>query len=154
MQLRERFLAAAISVVMIGFAGYATAASTASAPAATPVVVKDAKGVSYTGDVAGGEKTFRQCVICHSNKDGENKIGPHLFNVIGRKAGTVAKYSYSPANKKSGIVWSEQAMFEYLENPRAKMPGTKMSFAGLKKPQDRANVVAYLKTLKPAAKPK
>lgn len=133
----------------------ASAATTPPAPA--PVVVKDAKGVAYTGDVTAGEKTFKACAICHSTKAGENKIGPTLFGVVGRVAGTSSGYSFSPANKKSGVTWTEQVLFDYLENPRTKMPGTKMGYAGLKKPQDRANLIAYLKTLKApaaAAKPK
>lgn len=139
-----------LTVLCAALAGLASAATVAP-PAA--VVVKDAKGVAYTGNATGGENTFKQCALCHSAKAGENKIGPTLFGIVGRKAGTSAGYNFSPANKASGITWSEQALFDYLENPRAKMPGTKMGYAGLKKPQDRANLIAYLKTLKAAAKP-
>ena len=140
-----------LSVLFAALTGLASAA-TVTPPAA--VVVKDAKGVAYAGDATAGEKAFKQCMICHSTKTGENKIGPTLFGVVGRVAGTTAGYSFSPANKKSGITWTEQALFDYLENPRVKMPGTKMGYAGLKKPQDRANLIAYLKTLKAGAKPK
>jgi cytochrome c len=166
-------LVATAGVALLGLAGFATAASTTPAPAAAAkpvaattapatsaaVVVKDAKGVSYTGDAAAGEKTFKQCIVCHSVKAGENKVGPTLFGIVGRPAGTVEKYNYSTANKKSGLTWTEQVMFDYLENPRAKIPGTKMAFVGLKKPQDRANVIAYLKKVgtppaAPPAKPK
>ncbi|NOT40344.1 MAG: cytochrome c family protein [Alphaproteobacteria bacterium] len=144
-----------IITAVAGLAGLASAAPTAVPP--STVVVKDAKGVSYTGDATAGEKTFKQCAICHSSKLGENKIGPSLFGIVGRVAGTASAYNYSAANKKSGITWTEQALFDYLENPRAKMPGTKMAYVGLRKAQDRANLIAYLKTLRPppaAAKPK
>jgi cytochrome c len=141
--------------VLAGLTGLASAAPTPVPPAT--VVVKDAKGVAYTGDATAGEKTFKQCAVCHSAKLGENKIGPSLYGIVGRVAGTASGYNYSPANKKSGITWTEQALFDYLENPRSKMPGTKMAYAGLKKPQDRANLTGYLKKLSPppaAAKPK
>ncbi len=142
---------------MAALAGLAGLAFAASAPPPVTVVVKDANGVSYTGDAIAGEKTFKQCALCHSAKVNENKIGPSLYGIVGRVAGTASAYNYSTANKKSGITWTEQAIFDYLENPRAKMPGTKMGYAGMRKPQDRANLIAYLKTLRPppaAAKPK
>ena len=139
-------------VVVMALAGLAAAAST-SPPPTTNVVVKDAGGVSYTGDATAGEKTFKQCGLCHSVMPAENRIGPTLYGVIGRKAGAVSNYNYSTANKNSGITWSDQSVFDYLENPRAKMPGTKMAYAGLRKPQDRANVIAFLKKAS-AVKPK
>ena len=143
------------ALIAMALAGLAAAASTPPQPA--PIVVKDASGTSYTGDATAGEKTFKQCAVCHSVKPAENRIGPTLYGVIGRKAGTASNYNYSTANKNSGITWSEQSVFDYLENPRAKMPGTKMAFVGLRKPQDRANVIAFLKKAGPppaAAKPK
>jgi cytochrome c len=79
----------------------------------------------------------------------KNKVGPLLNDIIGRKAGTIEGFTYSDANKAAGgkgLVWSEEVMFKYLENPLAYMPGTKMAFAGLKDPQDRKDVIAYLKT--------
>lgn len=144
--------------IMAATAGLASLSVAAPAPPPpATAAVKDAKGVSYTGDATAGEKTFKQCGLCHSTKAGENRIGPSLYGIVGRVAGTASAYNYSAANKKSGVTWTEQAIFDYLENPRAKMPGTKMAYAGLKKPQDRANLIAYLKTLRPppaAAKPK
>lgn len=117
-------------------------ADTAAAPAvATPVAY-----ASLTGDAAAGEKTFAQCKACHQAVEGKNGVGPSLAGIVGRTAGQVAGFSYSAANKNSGVVWKEETMFEYLEAPQKFMPGTKMAFAGLKKPQDRANVIAYLKT--------
>jgi cytochrome c len=119
-----------------------TPADTAAAPAAaTPVAY-----ASLTGDAAAGEKTFAQCKACHQAVEGKNGVGPSLWGIVGRKSGQIAGFSYSAANKGSGVVWKEETMFEYLEAPQKFMPGTKMAFAGLKKPQDRANVIAYLKT--------
>lgn len=115
---------------------------TAAAPAtATPVAYS-----SLTGDVAAGEKTFAQCKACHQAVEGKNGVGPSLWGIVGRTAGQIPGFSYSAANKGSGVVWTEETMFEYLEAPQKFMKGTKMAFAGLKKPQDRANVIAYLKT--------
>lgn len=101
---------------------------------------------SYTGDAAAGEKIFRQCMACHSAEKGVNEVGPSLHGVVGRKAGSVPGFAYSPANKKSGITWNEAELFVYLKAPRELVPGTYMTFAGLPKPQDRADVIAYLKT--------
>jgi cytochrome c len=93
-----------------------------------------------------GEAVFkRNCSICHSVEPGKNKIGPSLAGVVGRKAGSVPGYSYSDANKKSGLTWDEATLDKYLTDPRAVVPGTKMLFAGLKNPADRKAVIAYLK---------
>jgi cytochrome c len=120
----------------------AAPADTAAAPAAaTPVTY-----ASLTGDAAAGEKTFAQCKACHQVAEGKNGVGPSLAGIVGRTAGQIAGFNYSAANKGSGVVWKEEVLFEYLEAPQKFMPGTKMAFAGLKKPQDRANVIAYLKT--------
>ncbi len=98
------------------------------------------------GDAAAGEKTFAQCKTCHVAEKGQNRVGPSLWGVVGRKSGSVPGYTYSAANKNSGITWTEDKLFAYLEAPQKVVPGTKMAFAGLKNPQDRANVIAYLKT--------
>ena len=98
------------------------------------------------GDAAAGEKTFVQCKACHVLEAGQNRVGPSLHGIIGRHSGEVAGFNYSAANKNSGKVWDEETLYAYLENPQAYIPGTKMIFAGLKQPQDRANVIAYLKT--------
>lgn len=76
---------------------------------------------------------------------GGTKQGPNLHGLFGRKSGTVEGFAYTAANKNSGIIWSEQTLFEYLINPKKYIPGTKMVFAGLKKPQERADLIAFLK---------
>jgi len=114
-----------------------TPASTASAEEA--IVVE-----GLTGDPAAGEKVFRRCAACHALQEGANRVGPSLYGLIGRTAGTVEGYRYSKANAESGIVWTPEVMFEYLENPRKFIPGTKMAFPGLPNPQDRVDVISYI----------
>ena len=106
-----------------------------------------AAGSAQAQDASAGERVFNQCKACHQIGEGaKNTIGPVLNGVVNRKAGTVAGYSYSDANKNSGLTWDEATLTEYLPNPRAKVPGTKMTFMGLKKESDVQNVIAYLKT--------
>ena len=101
---------------------------------------------SITGALAAGETVFNQkCKVCHQIGEGaKNSVGPELNGLIGRKTGSVAGYNYSDANKDSGIIWDEGTLNVYLANPKAKIPGTKMIFAGLPKDTDRDNLVAYL----------
>ncbi len=126
----------------------APAAPAADAPVAagntTPAVASE-NFADFTGNAANGKAVFLQCMACHSLKEGENKVGPSLYSKIGKTAGQVAGYSYSDANKNSGIVWTEEELFTYLKNPRARIPGTKMAFAGIPDPQKRADLIAYLK---------
>lgn len=105
------------------------------------------------GDPAAGEKTARICKTCHQiGENAKNMVGPVLNGVVGRKAGTYADYSYSDANKNSGLTWDEATLKKYLRNPRGVVPGTKMSFAGFQKDSDIDNVIAYLKTIGPDGK--
>jgi cytochrome c len=99
------------------------------------------------GDAAAGEHVFARCVVCHSAKAGENKIGPSLAGVFGRKSGSVPGYDYSPALKSAGITWNEQELDKYLTNPPADVHGTKMVIS-VPSAEDRQNVIAYLMTLK------
>lgn len=121
-------------------AGNAAAPDTASAPE-TPVAY-----ASLTGDAAAGETIFIQCRACHTVEPGQNRVGPTLHGVVGRAAGAVPGYNYSPANRNSALVWTEEQLFAYLEAPQKVMPGTKMAYGGLRNPQARADLIAYLKT--------
>lgn len=97
-------------------------------------------------DVAAGEKVFVQCKACHQIGEGaKNAVGPVLNGLFGRKSGTIEGYSYSPANKNSGITWDEATFREYIKDPRAKIPGTKMAFPGLKDPKQVDDIIAYIK---------
>ena len=105
------------------------------------------------GDPVAGEKTARICKTCHQYGEGAKiAIGPVLNGVVGRQAGTYPGYNYSEANKNSGLTWDEATLTVYLKNPKAKVPGTKMTFAGFQKDSDIANVIAFLKTLGPDGK--
>lgn len=99
------------------------------------------------GDAAAGKEVFARCAACHSTTPGENKIGPSLAGVFGRKSGSEAGYSYSPALKASSITWDEHTLDQFLANPAADVHGTKM-FISVPDAADRQNVIAYLKTLK------
>lgn len=111
---------------------------------ATPVAATE-NFADFTGNAAAGKAVFVQCQACHSLKEGENRVGPSLYNKIGATAGQVPGFKYSEANKNSGIVWTEEKLFEYLKNPRAVIPGTTMAFAGIPDPQKRADLIAFLK---------
>ena len=101
---------------------------------------------AHAQDAAAGEKIFAQCRACHQvGENAKNAVGPVLNGLFGRKAGTVEGYSYSPANKNSGITWDEATFREYIKDPKAKIPGTKMIYAGLKDEQRINDLVAYLK---------
>lgn len=101
---------------------------------------------SFTTDAAAGEKVFAACRTCHVFDEGVNRVGPSLHKVVGRPSGSVPGFNYSDANKNSGVTWTTDVLFEYLEDPKGFMPGTKMAFPGIKDAQDRANLVAYLES--------
>jgi len=96
-------------------------------------------------DVAAGKTSFNKCLPCHSVGEGaKNKVGPVLNGLDGRKAGTVADYSYSEANKNSGLTWDEATFKDYIKDPKAKIPGTKMVFAGIKNEKEASDLWAFL----------
>ena len=104
-------------------------------------------------DAAAGEKVFAKCKICHQiGENAKNFVGPVLNGVVGRHAGSYPGYNYSEANKNSGVTWDEPTLKEYLKDPKAKVPGTKMVFPGLASDEDIANVIAYLKQFGPDGK--
>jgi cytochrome c len=110
-------------------------------------------GASAAQDAAAGEKVFVKCKVCHQIGEGaKNFVGPVLNGVVGRPAGTYPDYHYSDANKNSGITWDEATLKEYLKDPKAKVPGTKMVFPGLPSDEDIANVISYLKQFGPDGK--
>jgi cytochrome c len=103
-------------------------------------------GEASAQDAAAGEKVFGVCKMCHQIGEGaKNAVGPILNGVIGRKSGSVPGYNYSDANKNSGITWDEATFREYIKDPKAKVPGTKMAYAGLKDEQKINDLVAFLK---------
>ncbi|MGD0142734.1 MAG: cytochrome c family protein [Rhizomicrobium sp.] len=108
-----------------------------------------ATSAQAAGNAANGAGVFDRCGICHSNtKGGPNKIGPNLFGVVGRKAGTYPGFSYSSAMASSGIVWTDAKLDAYIAAPSTVVPGNKMPFAGITNTNQRADLIAYLNTLK------
>jgi cytochrome c len=96
-------------------------------------------------DVAAGKTSFNKCLACHAIGDGaKNKVGPQLNGIDGRKSGTAADYNYSDANKNSGITWNEAQFKEYIKDPKAKIPGTKMAFAGIKNETEINNLWTFI----------
>ena len=103
-------------------------------------------GEASAQDAAAGEKVFGVCKACHQvGETAKNNVGPQLNGIMGRKSGTVAGYNYTAANKDSGITWDEATFREYIKDPKAKIPGTKMIYAGLKDEQRTNDLIAYLK---------
>ena len=107
----------------------------AAALAATPALA---------ADVANGQKVFRQCQACHVVDQEQNRVGPHLVGIIGRPAGAVEGFKYSPSMAESGIVWTPETIAEYLADPRGYVSGNRMAFAGLRNAEEIADVIAYL----------
>ena len=122
--MKLSIVAAALSVVCVSSAAYAD------------------------GDAVAGKSVFNKCAICHSPAPGKNSVGPTLFGVVGRHSASVDGFKYSDAMKAANKTWDEATLDAYLTDPKAVVPGTKMTFAGLPKAEDRANVIAYLSTLK------
>jgi cytochrome c len=117
------------------------------------IVVLTSATASMAQDAAAGEKAFAICKACHQlGETAKNSVGPVLNGIIGRKAGTFAGYNYSDANKNSGLTWDEATFREYIKDPKAKVPGTKMAYAGMKDEQKVSDLLAYLKQYGPDGK--
>ena len=115
------------------------------------VVIASSAAVSaaHAQDAAAGKTSFNKCLACHAVGEGaKNKVGPQLNGLDGRKSGSVEGYSYSEANKKAAITWGEATFKDYIQNPMAKVPGTKMAFAGIRNGKEIADLWAYLKQFK------
>jgi cytochrome c len=114
----------------------------------------DIAAIMALGDVTSGEKIFKKCAACHSiNKGGKNKIGPALYNVVGRAVGGVDNYKYSKALASYGKEWTFEELNGFLLKPASYIKGTKMSYAGLRKEKDRASVIKYLNQKSDSPKP-
>ena len=103
--------------------------------------------IANTADPVKGKKVFKKCVACHSLQEGKNKIGPSLYNLLGRKAGSVDGYKYSKAMKNSDVVWDEESLDKFLTKPRKFIKRTKMSFWGIKKKSLRDDLISFFKQL-------
>jgi cytochrome c len=113
------------------------------------VLLIAATGTSNAQDVAAGEQSFKKCLPCHSvGEDARNKVGPVLNGLEGRKSGSIEGFSYSEANKAAAITWNQESFLDYIKDPRAKIPGTKMVFAGIKNEKEAQDLWAYLKQFK------
>lgn len=129
----------------------AAAPATPSTPATTPVEAEPSEAFAAlpepykSADYNRGRRTFKLCQSCHTlNEGGQNLVGPNLYGMFGRDIGAVEGYTYSKAVQDSDIVWTPEILGEWLESPRNFLPGNKMSFAGVRKPEDRTAVIAYI----------
>lgn len=132
-----------------------SAGTNQAAPAETPPPAANAVDTidgttlaQFSGDPAAGQRVFVQCQTCHAIEPGANRLGPTLHGVVGRHSGSISGFNYSQANRSAGITWTPEKLFQYLENPRRVVPGTTMAFAGIGDPQRRADLIAYLATLR------
>lgn len=165
--LRTSFLAAGASLLLVACGGGTTDSpeNTTNNQAATPVtsetpttpetptVVETQASEAFaalpepyqSADYNRGRRTFKLCQSCHTlNEGGQNLVGPNLYGVFGREIGGVEGFTYSKAVEESEIVWTPEILAEWLESPRNFLPGNKMSFAGVRKPEDRTAVIAYI----------
>jgi len=119
------------------------------------VALASSAGAAVAGDIAAGEKAFKKCIPCHTiGETAKNSIGPIQNGLKGRTSGSVAGYNYSDANKNSGIVWNEATFKEYIKDPKAKIPGTKMVFPGIKDDKEAEDLWSFLEQFGPDGKKK
>jgi cytochrome c len=114
------------------------------------VLVGVSAGAALAQDLEAGERSFKKCLPCHSvGEEAKNKVGPELNGLDGRKSGSAPGYSYSDANKSSGLTWDEATFKDYIKDPKAKIPGTKMIFPGIKNEKEVNDLWSYLASYKP-----
>lgn len=112
-------------------------------------IVASLSDLMKLADISRGEKIFKKCASCHTvNKGGAAKVGPNLYGIVGKARGTFAGFAYSEAMKKKGGAWDRESVNQFITKPKDYLPGTKMAFPGLKKPQDRADVILFLESQK------
>ena len=117
--------------------------------AAAPKEAEPIADLMATADIVAGEKLSKACVACHSfEKGGPNKVGPNMWNVVNGPKAHMPSFAYSKALLEKGGTWSVESLNQFLWSPKAYIPGTKMGYAGMKKPQDRANLIKWMETLK------
>ncbi len=151
----RNFLIAKIGVFVLaaGFVNAGSNSETINTQTPNPVeetivqVAETDGGLEISGDPVLGEKVFRKCRACHKIEEGKNSAGPSLYGVFGRPAADVEGFRYSKAMRESGWVWDVPTLTAFLANPRKSLPRTKMAFAGLKKPKEIEDIIAYLATL-------
>jgi cytochrome c len=125
-----------------------------AAAAAAPVALDPIAPLLAKADAEAGKAVTKNCTSCHSfDKGGKNGVGPNLWDVVGNKQAHIAGFGYSPALQAAGGTWDYEKMNAFLANPKATVPGTRMAFAGLRRADDRANLIAYLRTLSDSPKP-
>lgn len=134
------------AIIVAGAEDAAAGSSSATAEAAPPFDY-----AAYVADAARGERVAGKCKACHTFGSGEpNRVGPNLWAIVNAPVGHIAGFAYSDANKAykaTHPTWNEEALFSFLDNPRREMPGTKMQFNGIRDPKERADLIAWLKTL-------
>ena len=135
-----------LSSAALGLMAVACSGGDKPVPKPEEPVVQVADVALLTGDVEAGRIAFGQCRSCHAVEAGVNRVGPSLHGVVGRTVGTEEGYRFSTAMAAAGGVWDDQHLFEFLEKPRDVVPGTKMTYLGIKDGQRRADLIAYLKT--------
>jgi cytochrome c len=146
---------AAATLVLAGCGQNTSQSNQAAAPPAPPAqatpdqvktLLAELPAPYNTGDIVNGKSKFTQCAACHTTAEGgSNLTGPNLYGSFGRKAGSLPGYAYSDPVKAAGWIWDAQRIDTWITDPRAVLPGTKMSFVGMKDPKDRTDVIAYLK---------
>ena len=143
----RKFVIIAPALFALAACGGAEQAETPAADAETAAAPETAEPAPAATAEVSGEKSFAKCTACHKvEKGAPNGIGPNLHGIVGKAVASVEGFAYSPAMAAKGGNWDEAALDAYIENPRKVVPGTKMSFAGLKDPQDRADIIAYLQS--------